>query len=283
MIEIVDTYEEIKALLAQGGFDMERWKRYAAAVAPGLPALIRRDIQEYDFERQILPVIRFFYAHEALLDEAHASFVQITKDLSARSRDVNSQVIFYMGLCSGAGWATVLDGVPAVLLGAEKIVELHWTDRQSMAGLIYHELGHQWHFQHRTAAGFAQTPRGQALWQLYTEGVAMYFEQELYGEAHFYHQDRGGWLCWCEERRAELARAYLRRLDAGGAEDFFGDWRSYEGHSDVGYYLGAQLARRAAETRGVKELLNMTARQAEKELKMLAGVHKTNESGEEWC
>ena len=275
MITVIDTYAQIRALLAEGGFCMACWKRYAAAVSPRLPALIQDDIREYDFEKQILPVLHFLYAHEELLEEAHAAFVQVTDGLERKchqavAQRLDSRVVFYLGLCSGAGWAMELDGVPTVLLGVEKIVELHWTDPRSMAGLIYHELGHQWHFQNRQAPKEYGTVREKALWQLYSEGMAMYFEQRLCDDRHFYHQDHDGWLHWCRARREDLIREYLRRIDYGeSVQGFFGDWCSYEGHSDTGYYLGTELVRRAADMYQPKELLNLSMAQVEMLLRTL--------------
>ena len=63
--------------------------------------------------------------------------------------------------------------------------------------LLYHELGHLWHFQRRTAPAWAEDPAARALWQLYTEGMATYVQQRLFGGRSFYSQDRDGWLAWC--------------------------------------------------------------------------------------
>jgi uncharacterized protein YjaZ len=168
---------------------------------------------------------------------------------------VEATVVMYLGLCSGAGWATEMDGRPAVLLGLEKIVELDWCDDASMSALIDHELGHLWHFQHRTKPAFAD----KALWQLYTEGMAMFFEQQLKGDRHFFHQNKNGWLAWCEANRDALLEEFARRVAAGeSVQDFFGDWCSYQGYSDVGYYLGSVLIWRMAERCPAQALADMT-------------------------
>lgn len=36
------------------------------------------------------------------------------------------------------------------------------------------------------------------VWQLFTEGIAMYFEQALVGNFNYYHQDKNGCLEWCD-------------------------------------------------------------------------------------
>lgn len=52
--------------------------------------------------------------------------------------------------------------------------------------LLYHELGHLWHFQRRTAPAWAEDPAARALWQLYAEGMATYVQQRLFGGRSFY-------------------------------------------------------------------------------------------------
>lgn len=48
-----------------------------------------------------------------------------------------------------------------------------------MYGLIYHELGHEYHNQYGVLDRTLDSNRHQFLWQLFTEGIAMYFEQML--------------------------------------------------------------------------------------------------------
>ena len=124
--------------------------------------------------------------------------------------------------------------------------------------LLYHELGHLWHFQRRTAPAWAKDPAARALWQLYTEGMATYVQQRLFGGRSFYSQDRDGWLAWCGANRARLFASFRRRVDGGeSVQDFFGDWCAFEGRSDVGYYLGAELVYALAENRSPQQLADL--------------------------
>ena len=124
--------------------------------------------------------------------------------------------------------------------------------------LLYHELGHLWHFQRRTAPAWAEDPAARALWQLYTEGMATYVQQRLFGGRSFYSQDRDGWLAWCGANRARLFAAFRRRVDGGeSVQDFFGDWCAFEDRSDVGYYLGAELVYALAENRSPQQGISM--------------------------
>lgn len=264
MLHIIDTYTEIEKLFSHGSFDLAQWTRYAGGISEALPQMLTDDIASYDFERQVRPVLEHLFNHREAAEAAHASFLKAIDGLNEKCEGLpygtlNSAVIFYMGLCNAAGRATELLGRPTILLGIEKIVELDWTDEKSMAALVFHELGHHWHFQNRYVKTELETQREKALWQLYTEGVAMYFEQLLCGDPNYYHQDRDGWLNWCEENKREIARAYLGRVRRDESiQDFFGDWCSFQGHADAGYYLGAQVVSHIRQTCGTETLLNLS-------------------------
>ena len=265
-MEIIDSYPDIIRLFARmaGRFDLASWHRYAEAISPELAELCRADSARYDFDAQVLPVLARAMARPDKLAEAHASFFAATKGLAARAQAafgvrIPARIIFYLGLCGGAGWATRLDGQPAVLLGAEKIIELDWCDPATLRGLVEHEVSHLWHDVTGTLYCDTETPGEAALWQLYQEGIATYGQQLLAGDAGYYHQNRNGWLDWCQTRRQPLLAEYKRRVDQHeSVQDFFGDWCSYQGYSDIGYYLGGQLARYLVERCSRAELLNQT-------------------------
>lgn len=258
-MRIIDCFEGAAACFPGGSFSLEAWKAYADGILPGLTALCLEDVAGYDFDRQVLPVLQAYAAQPEKAQRAHAAFLRHAGDLEERlatlGMPVEADIVLYLGLCCGAGWATELEGRPVVLLGLEKIVELDWCDDDAMAALIFHELGHLWHFQHRSALAF----QNESLWQLYTEGMAMYFEQRVMGDQHYFHQNKNGWLAWCEANRDALFAEYLRRVKAGeSVQDFFGDWCSYQGYSDVGYYLGSALVWQLAQGRTPAQLADLT-------------------------
>ena len=84
------------------------------------------------------------------LARAHAPFLRATESLAERVGHLlpgmpDVDIVFYLGLCNGAGWATEFRGQPTVLIGVEKVLELSWKAEAYMKSLIYHELGHIWH------------------------------------------------------------------------------------------------------------------------------------------
>lgn len=273
MIRIIDTFDKIPAFFPEGRFSLSAWKNYADSISPTLAQKCREDTAFYNFETEILPVVEAALAFSNQLEKAHEAFLKVVDGLQSRIEsklhmDVDADIVLYLGLCSGAGWATELDRRPAVLLGLEKIVELDWTDEDSMNGLILHELGHLLHFRSRRTPFFdAEAP---ALWQLYEEGMAMLLEQELVGKPEYFHWEKNGWLAWCRENQTRLFAEYLRRVNAlESVQDFFGDWCAFEGKSDVGYFLGAVLCRKLLDRMSLSDLCNVSS---ETILKALGGL-----------
>jgi len=264
-MKIIDTYDSVLALIkcSNGQFDLTNWREYAGAISTELAKKCLEDSNKYDFGQALHSVLNTALASRSKLDKLHASFLAVTRDLDERVAavfgvDMDVDIILYLGLCNGAGWATRIGSKPTVLLGIEKIIELDWVEVDSMNALIIHELGHLWHDLTGTLYADTKTAAEYHLWQLYQEGIAMYFEQLVLGDFSYYHQDKNGWLPWCAAQKSALFSEYKRRVDTGeSTQDFFGDWCSYRGYSDVGYYLGCELVKRMSTKYSLKELVNL--------------------------
>ena len=245
-MKIIDTAEQVEREFFGQPFDLEKWRAYAAGVSPELARMCLMDIEKYDFSRQAAPVLRASLSRPGKLRELHASFLRAVDGLRVRGPallgDIGPTIVLYLGLCCAAGWATRLEGAPAILLGVEKIIELDWCGETAMKALLFHELGHLWHESLRGELEEGKDGRRRAVLQLYCEGVAMICQQRLAGEPELFHQDRDGWLSWCRENEGAIKADYLRRMEAGeSVQDFFGDWARFMGRPDVGYFLGRQF------------------------------------------
>ncbi len=260
-MKIIDTFHQIKTCYPNGQFDMDCWRQYADTISCHLKDKCIDDANTYDFTNEIFQILNDVMENEEKLITAHNAFLDLTTGLSEKIQsilgtDLDVSIIFYLGLCNGAGWATKLEDKPVILLGVEKIIELSWCDKQAMSGLIYHELGHIWHFNTRKTKSFQK--ENPSLWQLYTEGIAMYVEQRLLDDWNFYHQDKNDWLHWCNENKELLYREYTKRVrNAESTQDFFGDWNNFHGKADVGYYLGCELVKTLAKDHSLTELANL--------------------------
>ncbi len=285
-MKIIDTFENIKDCYRNGSFDKELWNCYMERLIPSVKPLCEADVVEYayDFDKDILPFLNTAGQSTGKLQEAHEAFVALTEDLEqVIARELQTEldltVVFYLGLCNGAGWVVDIGGKTHILLGIEKIVELDWQDRASMAALLYHELGHAWHFAVRERVlGQEKEPQTQkeaALWQLYTEGVAMYCEQRLSGDDVFSTRDRDGWFSWCQTEETANFGAYLQRVeDEESVQDFFGDWARYRGRPDVGYYLGCAMVKKALQQYSVERILTLNFDEIEVLLRACAAENK---------
>ncbi|MBE6998616.1 MAG: hypothetical protein E7428_00310 [Ruminococcaceae bacterium] len=252
MIKIIDTFDQVQSLLSGASFDLDTWKSYVNSIYSNSAKLFLDDMQEllscgYTFEKDFLPVILAVRNHPKL-SELHQSFRAVTNRLNERvldafGKELDIEIVLYLGLCNGAGWVTTVNDKNVILLGMEKILELDWQDEDNMRGLIYHELGHAYHMQHGTFHQPADDSIGHFLWQLFTEGIAMTFEQILVGSPDYYHQDKDGWKDWCDAHLVKIVTDFQSDLPTmtRTSQRYFGDWVRYQEHGDVGYYLGARF------------------------------------------
>ncbi|MGG0824617.1 hypothetical protein ABE099_17280 [Paenibacillus turicensis] len=272
-MRIIDTYTEIISLFSQREFSISLWRSYANSISIYLGQQVENDAQLYNIEKQVIPVINNALDNREKLEETHQSFIYATKQLRNKfieifKYDLDVDIILYLGLCNGAGWATDINGKKTVLLGIEKIIELDWCDLQSISSLIYHELGHIWHDSIGKLHLKTDIHSEKSIWQLYREGIAMYFEQMLCNDFSFYHQDRNGWLNWCIKNKGNLFIEYMRRVEnEESTQEFFGDWSNYQGYSDVGYYLGCEFIKSLLTNYSLIEIANLNLEAITKELK----------------
>ena len=86
----------------------------------------------------------------------------------------------------------------------------------------------------------------------------MVCEQILCGDGSYYHQEKDGWLSWCKEHESAIKREFFLRLEREeSTQDFFGDWCSFQGYSDVGYFLGCQFIKWLQEDHALTEIADM--------------------------
>ncbi len=253
MIKIIDTYNQIGDLFIGGNFDFEKWKKYINSMYPDCDKMFTDDVKEYiatgkyTFEQDFLPIINNVF-NNPKLDAIHRSFLMVIDGLNKKierkfGREVDAEIVLYLGLCNGAGWVTDINGKTVILLGVEKIIELDWCSIDDMRGLIYHELGHVYQAQYGVLERESAEDAKNFIWQLFVEGVAMYFEQLLVGDIKYYHQDKNGWKAWCDEHFVRILQDFKNDLATMTEKDqrYFGDWADYHGKGDVGYYLGARF------------------------------------------
>lgn len=87
----------------------------------------------------------------------------------------------------------------------------------------------------------------------------MYFEQALVKNFSYFHQDVDGWLSWCEEHFRQISEDFHRDLPTmtKSNQRYFGDWVSYHGKGDVGYYLGTKFVQHLCGTYDFDRLINL--------------------------
>lgn len=254
MINIINTLPQINKLFDSGEFNYSEWRKYVNSIYQGCEDIFIDDVREYvatgkyTWNDDFLPIINDAYQNPKL-ERIQSSFEQVIEGLNERiierfGKEVDADIVLYLGLCNGAGWVTEINGRMTVLLGIEKIIELDWCSLDDMRGLVYHELGHIYQAQYGVLNHSSCKDDSKIfVWQMFTEGVAMYFEQALVGNMNYYHQDKNGWKTWCDDHFEQILRDFKADLFQMELQNqrYFGDWVDYFGRSDVGYYLGARF------------------------------------------
>ena len=267
-MKIVNTYPALLAAYENGAFCLDRWRTYMDGALPQVMPLALKDLEKsigssgVSWERDVLPVLNAVWSNRELRERTVLAFDAVTAGLEDAvrekfGRDLDADVILYLGLCNGAGWVTECRERTVVLLGLEKIMELDWGKPRDLCGLIYHELGHVYQAKYGVLTRKSDRSADAFLWQLFTEGIAMVFEQTLVGDPDFYHQDRNGWKAWCDAHFNEILADFRRDLKTmtRARQRYFGDWVDYRGHADVGYYLGARFVRSLLSAHELDEIV----------------------------
>ena len=270
MIKIIDTYPQIGTLFDDGTFNIEKWELYINFNYDKSANIFKDDLRKYldsgnyVYEKDILTILNAVYENYNL-ETLYSSFCKITDGLNEKIIDhfgceLDIDIVLYIGLCNAAGWVTNINGRDVILLGIEKILELNWCDEDSMYGLIYHELGHVYHKQYGMFHQQSDNNSQNYVWQLFTEGIAMCFEQTLVDNSNYYHQNKNGWLEWCDNHYQQILADFYHDLPTmtKSNQKYFGDWVSYRGKGDVGYYLGTKFVQQQCDKYDFEQLINLT-------------------------
>lgn len=276
-MKIINSASLIKNLFINNQFNFKQWEIYINDLIPNSKKNFIDDMQQalntgkVTFEKDFLPVLNNATPDNTLFQTTVKSFDDITKNLEQNivnkfGKTIDVNIVLYLGLCNGAGWVIDINEKTYVLLGIEKIIELNWCDKNSMIGLIYHELGHVFQNQYCNVDSKFISEKENFLWQLYTEGVAMYFEQILINDFDFFHQDKNGWKTWCDKNISQIKNDFYSDLNKITFENqrYFGDWVNYNGFNDVGYYLGAKFLQFICKNIPFCKVLNLTIQEIEK-------------------
>ena len=276
-MKIINTINQIKNIYSNGSFYIKKWKEYINSIDSKIEELCISDMKEtidtglYTFEKDFLPILNLVINEQNKLEELNSNFNIVTKELKEKivinfNKSIDVKIVLYLGLCNGAGWVVTIDNKTYCLLGIEKILELSWYDIDSLYGLIYHELGHVYQNQYGILERNFDNNKHHFLWQLFIEGIAMYFEQTLIGDYNYFHQDKNGWKNWCDSNLNQIKKDFYDDLDnmTPNNQRYFGDWVTYKGYSDVGYYLGTKFVQFICKTYTFDDILSFDIEKVEK-------------------
>lgn len=268
MIKINNTLKAVKFCFNNGKFELSLWTNYINSVLKDSANIFLDEVENdeknglYSFTEKCLPVINEVVKDNNRLEEVSNAFTKITESLNQRlieefGKSIDVEIVLYLGLCNGAGWATYINDQKVVLLGVEKIIELKWFLESKFKALIYHELGHIYHDTYGILTSLTTTNKEKYIWQLFIEGVAMVFEQKLIKNSNYYHQFTNKELKWLEKNIKMIVSDFVKDLESISQKKqrWFGDWVKYYEISDVGYFLGAKFIHYLLEDYSFDEII----------------------------
>lgn len=255
-MKIIDTFPEFKQVWQNSRnsdlqAQLEAWEKFYSSRYPEIFHKIVRDYEIQNMDWKGVALDRVFPILNERFEQIDLSYENLTKVINRimpkihETTDLRIDPVFviYVGIGTGAGWATEYKGDLSILFGLENIAELGWSEESALEGLVSHEAGHLYQISLRKDNGI---PVGSGpLWDLYEEGFAEHFESIALG-AERWHQSAGqhGWLEWCSRNIKRLSRIFLEDMKSSkGTQRFFGSWYDLEGWKETGYFLGGTIMR----------------------------------------
>jgi len=254
---IIDTYPEFAEARrpfrnAPISRQVDLWADFYRRKWPEIERVQRRVYERSGVSWRSVAVGRVFprlSANWRRVEAAHRELLAVIPSADRRVRRLLGDVgpvahVIHVGIGCGAGWATRLEGRPAVLYGLENVAEAGWTRRGRLGSLVAHELAHAFHSNLRRSSGRGDLDalRGP-YFRLYTEGFATEIERLVAARRNLGNVDRDpGWSDWCRTHRGWLARRYLDTVRRRrSVRPFYGSWYRVGGHIETGYWLGAEI------------------------------------------
>ena len=104
---VMDLYSGIDELeYSSSSTFLESWKTYLNN--NDIYSVCTQDTLDYDFERQCFPVITHALENKDIIAIAHDNFIECTSEIENKYYKLfgydEVYVVFYLGLCNGAGW-----------------------------------------------------------------------------------------------------------------------------------------------------------------------------------
>lgn len=271
---------DLDRLFENGTFSIDRWKHYIENVFSGLSEVVIEDSSGYIFEKDILPIINNVYDNKQRIKKLEIIFHDLLKDVDEiikkkTGRNLECEIILYLGLCNGAGWVIEHCGKTLILLGIEKILELNLDKYDEMQKLIFHELGHVYQSQYGTLNKQFDSKSLQLLWQLYTEGIAVYFEQSIMEGNTSNTQNSNFWKEGLEKILPQLKEDFRKDLDVLNdrfTQRYFGDWVFYNGYCDAGYFLGEKFVNYLCLKKEFNDILDLSIEEIRSEFNIFCNL-----------
>jgi len=180
-------------------------------------------------------------------------------------QDIEINFVLYFGNGIGAGWYTIYDNKPSILLGFENILILNWDSKQQIESLIFHEIGHIIHDYYRN--NVIESNSNNIFYKLYREGFAHFICSQIQKHDNFseFIGNEEEFKDWFNNEYKIICFDFLNNIEN---KDFdkkvFGSWNNYNGYKQVGYYLGFKIMQELVKIHTIQEISNFSKEEIDK-------------------
>ena len=81
-MRIINTFDTISSCFIDDQFDLEAWRKYTKTFSCELSEKCEQDSEQYDFKKEVVPVVNDVFRKKGAACQANASFLAVTKQLS---------------------------------------------------------------------------------------------------------------------------------------------------------------------------------------------------------
>lgn len=292
MIKLIDTFKAFYPYYIALNDPVKRyeaWNLYMDQY-PVIKQMCIKDYQQNHIDYKELALKKIFNHDDHYINKIEVSYQNLMDLLVSNPMKFNGllpidfhfSIILYFGLGNGAGWATLYQNEPAILLGIDKIAELSWTDKQTLSGLIMHEYAHIAHaYLRKINLDEFENLEDNPFFRMYSEGFASFYE-DISNQGF---KARSPWFASCLKKEEELKKIYLEKIENHVSDwtNFYGDWHQVMDLSDAGYFLGYRMIQSLSNRYSLSEIATFSLGQIKAaSMTYLSTLSPKDESLEFW-
>lgn len=88
LMNFIDTYDEILSYFSSKEFNISLWENYSNVISKELSNKVKRDIKDYNYRKDILPVVETALKSREKLKQVHESFIAVSDNIKYKFNEL---------------------------------------------------------------------------------------------------------------------------------------------------------------------------------------------------